>query len=606
MRSFKSRIFLLTELFIVSVLLIPRSALLYGQQDNLEVKGTVNAGSLTIKGGTAFPVTPVKGEVFYRSDEDTYYAYDGSKWDKLQAGERDRRVATRIIANSDYWVTDTNRADKVCGNETCINEVINELPATGGVVYLLRGTYYLSGSINLKSNVSLIGAGRGTVLKIPFEAGGSPLTAIYAQDASNILVSQLTIDGVEHFTYSDTGIQFNNVSDSKIDSVRIDHICGPYAIHLQQSNNNIVTGNVVSETTVSNILFPASGSSISVSGSGNIISENEVYRSYYLTDIYINGSDNVISGNNLHDNSFPTDGDLSYAIYVESGSYNTISGNKLSYLQTEGIAIFSYYNTISGNTLSRIGCERADLFSSGCTTCSTENTWNIHIEGLGNVVTGNNVDGTVCSRITSPFAYGIVVGGSYHAVSGNYLKDAIVSVTSEYSSISNNYFVSYHDVSDGPLFPLLTTNSGSKDNYISGNRIVWYTCDNDPPLGRAKIKDQGVNTIYTDNAKITLQNNANVLLNGDILGITGPTSYVCLYHAYDEVIRTIYSKDGIAPPTAGDILILENGSSYNIRVYAGTTIKLQSSYLDLSMKDTLTLLWNGSAWIQIGYSSNTP
>ena len=41
-----------------------------------------------IANGTAFPTspTPINGQIFYRSDEDTLYVYDGTTWDAIAAG----------------------------------------------------------------------------------------------------------------------------------------------------------------------------------------------------------------------------------------------------------------------------------------------------------------------------------------------------------------------------------------------------------------------------------------------------------------------------------------------------------------------------------------
>lgn len=51
----------------------------------LEVNGNVDfnqnlAEEMVIDQGTAFPGSPVEGQVFYRTDLDTFYVYDGSSW----------------------------------------------------------------------------------------------------------------------------------------------------------------------------------------------------------------------------------------------------------------------------------------------------------------------------------------------------------------------------------------------------------------------------------------------------------------------------------------------------------------------------------------------
>lgn len=76
-----------------------------------------------IRQGTSFPGSPITGQAFYRSDEDTLYIYDGSAWDAVSVaasqtlfaftgcGEASAAAgfytgATELAASSDfaYWV----------------------------------------------------------------------------------------------------------------------------------------------------------------------------------------------------------------------------------------------------------------------------------------------------------------------------------------------------------------------------------------------------------------------------------------------------------------------------------------------------------------------
>lgn len=43
-------------------------------------------GSITLPSGTSFPASPVEGDLFYRTDEDKTYIYDGSGWNEAGKG----------------------------------------------------------------------------------------------------------------------------------------------------------------------------------------------------------------------------------------------------------------------------------------------------------------------------------------------------------------------------------------------------------------------------------------------------------------------------------------------------------------------------------------
>ncbi|GAI03310.1 unnamed protein product, partial [marine sediment metagenome] len=42
------------------------------------------SGTMRVPGGTGFPIGPNDGDVFYRTDEDLLYVYDGAGWERIQ------------------------------------------------------------------------------------------------------------------------------------------------------------------------------------------------------------------------------------------------------------------------------------------------------------------------------------------------------------------------------------------------------------------------------------------------------------------------------------------------------------------------------------------
>lgn len=101
-----------------------------------------------IENRTTMPAGPVEGQVIYRSDQHTFYHWNGTRWVSLVG------PATVVVA-----------ADG-SGDTTDIQEGIDQLPATGGVVYIKEGTYTLTVGLTITSNnVALIGAGRATIIQ---------------------------------------------------------------------------------------------------------------------------------------------------------------------------------------------------------------------------------------------------------------------------------------------------------------------------------------------------------------------------------------------------------------------------------------------------------
>jgi len=227
------------------------------------------------------------------------------------------KAATVVVAASNS--KDTSNADYVCDgtdDDVEIQAAIDSLPASGGRVLLLEGTYVLGSSLNiLKSNVSLEGQGNGTVIK-----GAISNSYIIVGDGSttlyNIKISNLRIDGTDQT--SGHGIYFrggsaNKITNSVVYNCLIEN-CVSYGIYLYYSDNNIVTNNYC-------------------------YSQNTGIRLDYSTN-------NIINGNNFKNNS--VDG---IGIYNNSNN-NTIIGN---YCENRIRLYYSDNNVISNNIIDSAG-----------------------------------------------------------------------------------------------------------------------------------------------------------------------------------------------------------------------------------------------------------
>jgi parallel beta-helix repeat protein len=233
------------------------------------------------------------------------------------------KAATKIVATDGSG--DTNN----------IQSAINSLPAGGGAVYIREGTYTVSSSITVPSNVALIGAGAATTIYL---ANGANTDVITANGAQNVLIANLKINGNKaNQTTTSRGIKFVNVENSKISGCWVE---GGYdgGIHLEGSRYNTITGNTAGLNSGYGIyLYNSSNNTVM----GNICKSNGGYG----IDLY-KSSNNTVMGNTCESNIYH-----GIALFADSNN-NTITGNTCESNGEYGIQVLSgsRYNTVTGNT----------------------------------------------------------------------------------------------------------------------------------------------------------------------------------------------------------------------------------------------------------------
>ena len=195
------------------------------------------------------------------------------------------------------WTAD--QVDYLCdgtADDVEINAAIQALPAAGGEVVILDGTYNLTGSILVnKNNVTLSGNGRSTILKRAFYGGYSKPSLIYVT-SSNKTIQFLSLDGVNSSYAGPT-------SDN---------------IYLYRSSTNTIIGNTCNDGT-SGILLNSNSENNTVIGNSCIRGTGTAsdYTSYQYTIKVDNSNNNLIAGNNIMGKN-----------YVDFGTGNTFANNK--------------------------------------------------------------------------------------------------------------------------------------------------------------------------------------------------------------------------------------------------------------------------------------
>ncbi len=318
----------------------------------------------------------------------------------LEDGTQHAKTARFVIGTSTAGWTEKD-CDYLCDGTDDQEEIIqalNALPATGGEVVILDGTYNITASINIpKNNVSLRGNGNATILKRMYDStdtdnGPTARGLITLNEKSGCKIQGLQIDG-NKATYT---ASYN---------------CG---IYLVLSSNNTVTGNTCNNSDYSIYLYGASNNTIIgntcnnsnygiylASSSNNTITGNTCNNSNYGICLYESNNNNTVTGNTCNNN-------YNSGIYLYSASNNTITGNTCNNNYYGIYLASSSNNTIIGNTCIR-GTGTPEDYTTDQYTILLSGTYNeynlislnncmgkaVVVEGgTGNSAWGNKFDAT--------------------------------------------------------------------------------------------------------------------------------------------------------------------------------------------------------------------
>ena len=337
--------------------------------------------------------------VAHKAEEATESEYGHVRLSDLPKG---KRVARFVIGTSTSGWTAAD-CDYLCDGTNDQEEIIqalNALPATGGEVVILDGTYNITASINIpKDNVSIRGSGNATTLKRMYnstntDSGPTARGLITLNEKSGCKIQGLQIDG-NKATYTASynyGISLYSSSDNTVTGNTCNN--NYYGIYLYSSNNNTVTGNTCNNNSYGIRLYSSSdntvtgntcnnnnsyGIRLSSSSSDNTVTGNTCNNnSDYGISLY-SSSDNTVTGNTCNNNY--------YGIYLYSSNNNTVTGNTCNN-NYYGIYLYSSSdNTVTGNTCIR---------GTGQTSDYASDQYTIFLYGTGNdynLISSNNCMG---------------------------------------------------------------------------------------------------------------------------------------------------------------------------------------------------------------------
>ena len=198
----------------------------------------------------------------------------------LDAGVVAHKKTARFVIGTSTAGWTAADCDYLCdgtADQTEINAAITALPATGGEVVILDGTYNITAKINVaKNNVSIRGNGNATILKRMFNSSVAE-GVITLTSRSGCKIANLQVDGNK--------TSYTNGYN--------------HGIYLSSSSNNTVTGNTCIRGTGLTTDYTASQHTIQLSGTGN--SYNLIAMNNCMGKAVTNGGG---TGNTLVNNKF--------------------------------------------------------------------------------------------------------------------------------------------------------------------------------------------------------------------------------------------------------------------------------------------------------------
>ena len=422
------------------------------------------------------------------------------------------REATIVVAASDSLSPSADLVGDGTADDVQIQAAIDALPAVGGRVILLEGTFTLAADLTFPDDVTLEGQGDSTILNFGGASianaltlhdnskvknlkaalvagaggGGTRPNVVYATGRTQILLENLWLAGDTSVADDGSdarqnGIYFDTVTESKIVKCRIEDN-DRHGIHLNSSSDNIVSGNNCQDNTSRGILLTSSSNNNAITGN--------VWQGNGSHGFELNASlNNTVAGNACQGNGW-------HGINISLSSNNTVSENTCQGNPHDGIyLVSSHQNTITGNT-----CQGNDGY--GIYLSMSDNntiTGNTYAENdsagstasgiyLGysdeNVVTGNQCSGNGLHGI-------YIYRSSYCAVSGNVCNnqntgDGInvtgdATANADYNNLTGN--TCYNNADDGIAIEGTTD---ANYNIVVSNQLHGNTGTN--------LVDNGTNT----------------------------------------------------------------------------------------------------------------
>ena len=232
-----------------------------------------------------------------------------------EGGISGKRTCRFVIGTSTAGWTASD-CDYLCdgtADDVEINAAIQALPATGGQILILDGTYKITAPITFNKNgATLCGNGAATILQRNWDSARYGNGGVITINAVNdgVTVRNIQIDGnaANYTATGNHGIYITSGSNNIINNICNNNSKG---IYLSGANsNNTITGNTCNNNTSSGISLSSSDNNTVTGNTCNNNSGNGVI---------VTSNNTTITGNTCNNNAT--------GIYLSGGNNNTVTGN---------------------------------------------------------------------------------------------------------------------------------------------------------------------------------------------------------------------------------------------------------------------------------------
>jgi len=421
------------------------------------------------------------------------------------------RSATLVVAASDSSDLSKDQADYVCdgtADQTEINAAIAALPATGGRVLLLDGTYITSSDIVPTSNTSIVGQGFSTIIK---PANSSTHNIFSGTNLSNILLKDFRIEGNKsNLTYQDdadlqNGILCNEWYNSVLNNLLILNCIGnglriktqdgtdsSKLLHNQISNvisrlNNVNGCSI--ETYAEYMNFGNCSFSnntqygVYINSANNIFSNCTVIqnsKSGVFVDTSAKTTNNMFFGNQINHN-------LEHGVFLNTDTSNTII-QSCKVIANSYHGIYNYasgYNVILGNTVTTNSYGNPNQYDQICIAqgslrCNVSNNSVLKYSGGArygiNEISSSDYNVYVGNVINTHTTGTMNITGANSSISKNigYINEnkGTATITTGQTTVDVT-----HGLAAAPTRVILspTTATAGKDYYVSAKAASTFT-----------------------------------------------------------------------------------------------------------------------------------
>jgi parallel beta-helix repeat protein len=319
----------------------------------------------------------------YQPSSSVAFAGDVSGTVAGVAADSISKTPASVVVGDGSTSFDTRRADIVVpagslNAQVYINQAIDSLPASGGKVILLEGTYKCNAQVLMLSNVTIEGQGPSTVLQSSNTTWTGLIENKDRTAKTNMVFSNLSIDGQTN--QNRIGIRLNGCTNVIIKSVSIRNVAYEGILLLDSCDGVTISGcsitgpstmdsaitleNVATNIVISNNTIDGPYDGINLKGTVGSVSTGIVVANNSIRNIVNYGGISVTRATSCVFTGNTITG-CNYGIYADYLTHSSFTSNNIFSNSRDGIRLSnsSDNNVISDNALTGNGALTNNTYS---------------------------------------------------------------------------------------------------------------------------------------------------------------------------------------------------------------------------------------------------